>query len=164
MNVTPIFRSRRDPVGFAARWAVNSVPAHLSARRLAVPIWAELLLPAIVLLPWASYILAPVFALAAGFRLAALVNLLLPKKPEPLPLADCDLPTKTALVPLFKEAAVMPDLVAAIARLDYPAHKLEVMLLLEQADTATIAAARHVPIDWRVIVVPPGSPQTKPRA
>ena len=51
MTVTPIFRSVRDPVGSAARWAVVSVPAQLSARGLAVPVWAALLLPAIALLP-----------------------------------------------------------------------------------------------------------------
>jgi len=169
MTVTPIFRSIRDPIGSAARWAVQSVPAHLSARGLAVPVWAALLLPAIALLPlaspWASYILAPVFALAAGLRLAALVGLFLPKAPEPPPLADADLPPVTVLVPLFREAAVMPDLVAAVARLDYPARLLEVMLLLEEADTATIAAARALtPPGWRTVVVPPGSPQTKPRA
>ena len=169
MNVTPIFRSVRDPVGSAARWAVHSVPAHLSARGLAVPVWAALLLPAIALLPlaspWASYILAPVFALAAGLRLAALVGLFLPKPKEPPPLADADLPTVTVLVPLFREAAVLADLVAAVARLDYPARLMEVMLLLEEADTATIAAARALtPAGWRTIVVPPGSPQTKPRA
>lgn len=169
MTVTPIFRSIRDPIGSAARWAVHSVPAHLSARGLAVPVWAALLLPAIALLPlaspWASFILAPVFALAAGLRLAALVGLFLHKPKEPPPLADADLPAVTVLVPLFREAAVMPDLVAAVARLDYPARLLEVMLLLEEADTATIAAARaHAPAGWRTIVVPPGSPQTKPRA
>lgn len=170
MTIIQFPRLRRaDPIQAAAEWAVVSVPAHLSARGLAVPVWAALMLPAIALLPvaspWASLILAPVFALAAGLRLAALANLFLPKPEEPPPLADADLPAVTVLVPLFKEAAVMPDLVAAIARLDYPAHLLEVMLLLEEADTATIAAARaHAPAGWRTIVVPPGSPQTKPRA
>ena len=169
MNAIPIFRSIRDPIGSAARWAVVSVPAHLSARGLAVPVWAALLLPAIALLPlaspWASYILAPVFVLAAGLRLAALVGLFLPKPKEPPPLADADLPTVTVLVPLFREASIFPDLAAALARLDYPAHLLEVIILLEACDTATIAAARtHAPAGWRIVVVPPGSPQTKPRA
>ena len=170
MTVLQFPRLRRaDPIHPAAAWAVSSVPAHLSARGLAVPLWAALLLPAIALLPlaspWASYILAPVFALAAGLRLTALVGLFLPKPKEPPPLADADLLAVTVLVPLFREAAVMPDLVAAVARLDYPARLLEVMLLLEEADTATIAAARaHAPAGWRTVVVPPGSPQTKPRA
>lgn len=170
MTIIQFPRLRRaDPIQAAAEWAVESVPADLSARGLAVPVWAAMMLPAIALLPvaspWASMILAPVFALAAGLRLAALANLFLPKAPEPPPLANGDLPAVTVLVPLFKEAAVMPDLVGAIARLNYPAHLLEVMLLLEETDTATIAAARaHAPAGWRTIVVPPGSPQTKPRA
>lgn len=169
MNAIPIFRSIRDPMGSAARWAVVSVPAHLSARGLAVPVWAALLLPAIALLPlaspWASYILAPVFALAAGLRLAALVGLFLPKPEAPPPLADARLPTVTVLVPLFREASIFPDLAAALARLDYPTHLLEVIILLEACDTATIAAARaHAPAGWRIVVVPIGKPQTKPRA
>ena len=46
MTVTPIFRSIRDPVGSAARWAVHSVPDHLSANvrliRAPVQIWFPL--------------------------------------------------------------------------------------------------------------------------
>lgn len=170
MNIVPIFRSRRaEPIQSAARWAVSSVPAHLSARGLAVPLWAALLLPLAALLPllspWASYILAPAFALAAGLRLAALGNLFLRPAPPPPPLAGSDLPTVTALVPLFREASIFPDLAAALARLDYPAHLLEVIILLEEGDTATIAAARATaPPHWRIVVVPPGRPQTKPRA
>lgn len=68
MNVTPIFRSIRDPVGSAARWAVHSVPAHLSARGLAVPVWAALLLPAIALLPLASPWAQPKFSCPSCWR------------------------------------------------------------------------------------------------
>jgi hypothetical protein len=170
MNIVPIFRSRRaEPIQAAARWAVSSVPAHLSARGLAVPLWAALLLPLAALLPllspWASLLLAPAFALAAGLRLAALGNLFLRPPPPAPPLADADLPTVTVLVPLFREASIFPDLAAALARLDYPAHLLEVIILLEAGDAATIAAARSTaPAHWRIVVVPPGRPQTKPRA
>lgn len=170
MTVIQFPRLRRaDPIYAAAEWATTSVPADLSAWGLAVPVWAALCLPAIALLPllspWASYILAPAFVLAAGLRLAALVNLFLPDPPEPPPLADDDLPSVTVLVPLFREAAIFPDLAAALARLDYPAHLLEVIILLEACDTGTIAAARtHAPARWRIVVVPVGKPQTKPRA
>ncbi len=63
--------------------------------------------------------------------------------------------------------AVVPDLVAALGRLDYPARLLEVLILVEEADPETAAAARaHVPpcSGWQVVVVPKGAPQTKPRA
>lgn len=41
MNIVPVFRSGRAEA--AVRWAVSSAPAHLSARGLAVPLWAALL-------------------------------------------------------------------------------------------------------------------------
>ena len=171
MNVVPLFRSRRaDATHAAAHWAATSVPRHLSARGLAVPAIAALLLPLAVLLPlatpWASLWLAPLFLLAAGLRLAALVNLALPPVPEPAPLADADLPSLTVLLPLYREAAVMPDLVAAMGRLDYPRHLVEFLVLLEAGDPETLpAAARAVPASgWRIVVCPPGEPKTKPRA
>ncbi len=127
-----------DRTHAAARWAAVSVRPEWSARGLAVPAIAALLLPLAVLLPlaspWASLWLAPLFLLAAGLRLAALVNLALPPVPEPVPLADADLPSLTVLLPLYREAAVMPDLVAAMGRLDYPRHLVEFLVLLEADD------------------------------
>ncbi|MGP9791111.1 glycosyltransferase family 2 protein [Roseinatronobacter sp. NSM] len=171
MNVIPLFRSRRaDALRAAARWAAVSVPGHLSARGLAVPTAAVLLLPLAVLLPlvlpWASVWLAPLFLLAAALRLAALVNLALPKAPEPPPLADADLPSLTVLLPLYREAAVVPDLVAAMGRLDYPRHLVEFVVLLEADDpeTPTAAARAAPPSGWRIVTCPPGEPKTKPRA
>ncbi|MFC5739349.1 glycosyltransferase family 2 protein [Sinirhodobacter huangdaonensis] len=163
-----LWHVRPEPSPAAVRWASHSVPAHLSARGLAVPVWAALLLPAAALLrllsPWASLILAPAFALAAAVRLAALA---VPPPPGPPPLPEADLPTVTALVPLFREEALLPDLAAALGRLDYPARLLEVLILVEESDPQTAAAARaHRPpcSGWQVVVVPEGSPQTKPRA
>jgi glycosyltransferase XagB len=77
-----------------------------------------------------------------------------------------ELPTYTILVPLFREAAVVPTLVAALAGLDYPAEKREVILLAEEDDPSTREALTReaLPPGFRVLVVPPGSPQTKPRA
>lgn len=73
------------------------------------------------------------------------------------------MPTVNVLVPLFREASIFPDLAAALARLDYPAHLLEVIILFEERDAATIAAARSTaPAHWRIVLVPPGRPQTKP--
>ncbi|MGE0743233.1 MAG: hypothetical protein AB7O98_18000 [Hyphomonadaceae bacterium] len=57
------------------------------------------------------------FALAILWRLLAAANL----SPLLSPLAaDARLPTYTLLCPLYREANVVPDLVAALAAIDYP--------------------------------------------
>ncbi|WP_141704010.1 glycosyltransferase, partial [Methylobrevis pamukkalensis] len=77
------------------------------------------------------------------------------------------LPVYTVLVALYDEAQMLPGLVAALERLRYPRDRLDVKIVLEAGDAATIAAALaatrgldHVD----VVVVPPGAPRTKPRA
>jgi len=80
---------------------------------------------------------------------------------------DHELPIYSVLVPAYGEPTVIPGLVAALGRLDYPRDRLDVKLLLEADDDATIAAARQadcgdLPIE--IVLVPPGEPRTKPRA
>ncbi len=81
-------------------------------------------------------------------------------------LDDDDLPVYTVLVPAYGEPAVMPGLIAALARIEYPRDRLDIKLLLEADDAETISAALEIvtdlPVD--VILVPPGEPRTKPRA
>jgi predicted LPLAT superfamily acyltransferase len=48
---------------------------------------------------------------------------------------DRELPRYTILVPLFREAAVVPRLTENLTRLDYPKSKLEIMLLCEEGTT-----------------------------
>lgn len=76
------------------------------------------------------------------------------------------LPVYSVLVPLFRETEVLPDLVAALAALDYPASKLEVILLIEASDLAMQSALlmQPLPSHTRVLVVPDSQPRTKPKA
>jgi len=85
---------------------------------------------------------------------------------ETAALAPEQLPTYTILVPLYREAAVVPTLVTALAALDYRAAKKEVLLLVESDDEETQQALARtaLPEGFRVLVVPPGVPRTKPRA
>ncbi len=79
---------------------------------------------------------------------------------------DADLPVYTILVPAYKEAEVIGNLLASIDRLEYPRDKLDVLLLLEADDDSTHEAARRM-IDGphvRVITIQPGGPKTKPNA
>jgi cellulose synthase/poly-beta-1,6-N-acetylglucosamine synthase-like glycosyltransferase len=81
-------------------------------------------------------------------------------------LDERDLPTYTILVPLYKEAAVVPRLVAGIDDLDYPKTKLDVRLLCEEDDEETIGAIRelNLPPHFKLVVVPDAEPKTKPKA
>ena len=69
-------------------------------------------------------------------------------------------------MPLYDEAEVVGDLVAALTALDYPPDRLDVLILVEVSDTTTRARlnAEILPAGFRVLVLPPGAPQTKPRA
>lgn len=79
---------------------------------------------------------------------------------------DRELPRYTILVPLLREAGVVERLVENLARLDYPRSKLEIILLCEGEDTATIEAIAAANPDphFRVVVVPDSRPKTKPKA
>jgi len=98
-----------------------------------------------------------VFAARAGRRAAG----------RSLPaLDDRQLPVYSVLVPLFREANVLADLVRALGALDYPRAKLEVLLILEACDLETQAAllALGPPPGFRTVIVPDGQPRTKPKA
>jgi len=76
-----------------------------------------------------------------------------------------DLPDYTVLVPLYREAAVVPGLVAALAALDYPKERLQVLLVVEADDAETVAAAeRHAAPPFEIVRVPPSFPRTKPNS
>lgn len=60
---------------------------------------------------------------------------------------------------------MVPRLMNRLERLDYPSDKLEILLICEEFDAATIRAVRlNLRPPFRLIVTPKGAPQTKPRA
>lgn len=79
---------------------------------------------------------------------------------------DNDLPVYTILVPLYKEANVLPQFVDSVGSLNYPKSKLDVILLLEADDEETINVANSInlPSYIRPLVVPHSFPKTKPKA
>jgi glycosyltransferase XagB len=114
-----------------------------------------------------------VIALPVALVFLAIVSLrimcLLPHRRLPeirAMLFDDELPTYSVLVPLFKETGVLPQLLGALRGLDYPKDRLDIKLILEESDVAMQrAVARHCLEDYfDVIIVPSGTPQTKPRA
>lgn len=81
-------------------------------------------------------------------------------------MRDEVLPVYSVLCPLYREAHVLPGFLEAIAKMEWPKEKLDVLLLLEENDTETIDAARsmNLPSFVRIVVVPHSEPKTKPKA
>ncbi|MEO1724044.1 MAG: glycosyltransferase family 2 protein [Pseudomonadota bacterium] len=122
----------------------------------------------------AAFLLVFTVNTMTGFlRLAALVAALPGTRADPTTdrLAqdnsdDAEWPVVSILVPLLKEAEMVPRLLAGLERLDYPRQCLEVCLIVEEQDWATQEAIDEMRLPrWaRMIVVPEGAPRTKPRA
>ena len=119
---------------------------------------------------WSLTITIPFFMIS-GLRLAAFWRALRSRRGRSKSPAfdrryDKWLPTFSVLIPLYREVAVVPGLVDALGRLDYPQELLEILFITEADDHATrraIASAKLHP-NMRTVTVPPGQPKTKPRA
>jgi len=133
---------------------------------------AAILLSSLAALPLAGTMLAripalicvPVFLALTVLRLAATA---LPARWAPRrDLPRSVLPRASLMVALYDEADILPDLIAALDRIDYPADRLQILLVIEETDRPTRAALDNIRLDRRyeVVMVPPGAPQTKPRA
>ena len=81
-------------------------------------------------------------------------------------VADSELPSYTVLVPAYEEQDVIGGMVRCLEQLDYPKDRLEALILVERRDLATKQAIREAnPPDFiRIVEIPPGKPQTKPRS
>lgn len=86
---------------------------------------------------------------------------------ELLPTYQC-MPI-TVLVPMYKEASVLTQLVTGLSHMDYLPHRFRPIILLEEDDVETRQAAAEInmPENFRVVVVPASyqpSLRGKPRA
>ena len=81
-------------------------------------------------------------------------------------IPESDLPVFTILIPLYKEANIADKIIRSMDSFDYPHYKMDIKLLLEEDDTATIAAVQNCNLtdSYDVIIVPDFKPKTKPRA
>lgn len=85
---------------------------------------------------------------------------------EALSVPEADLPFYTVMVAAYREAAVIGKLIDHLTQLDYPVGRLEVMVLVEQDDDETLEALARTDAgsQFKLVVVPPGDPRTKPKA
>ena len=79
---------------------------------------------------------------------------------------DAELPSYTILVPAYQEQDVIGGMARCLENLDCPKDRLEALILVERRDTATQQAIADAnPAEFiRIVEIPPGKPQTKPRS
>lgn len=144
-------------------------PSLLSRLMFALGLMAVLvfaIVSPLVYAPLFMPIVGLLLVLPAALRLAAAI---IPEPENELDfemLEDEDLPIYSVLVPLRDEANMVPQLARALARIDYPGAKLEILFVVEQRSLETIEAVRLELDDPRfeLIVVPDSEPRTKPKA
>ena len=81
-------------------------------------------------------------------------------------LTERDLPIYTILVALYKEAGQVDELIGALSDIDWPADRLQILLICEADDPDTVMRCRQHGIDERfqTVICPPSFPRTKPKA
>lgn len=178
-GLAPGFQTFRDEaslrqahVDAEPSWAPERDGAHLSLSRGQAALVALVGLATAVgmaLAPTAGlvgvhHLFFAIFLLGGLTRLAAACTPLAPSRPPPL--ADADLPAYTIIAPLYREAEVVGELLENLEAIDYPRDRLQVLVALEADDAQTLAAVRplDLPAFVQVLIVPPGTPKTKPRA
>ena len=97
-----------------------------------------------------------------GVRSSAMVSV---SESEARAIPDHELPRYTVLLPVYQEPSIVQNLINGVGNLDYPADKLDVLLLVEEDDLATQDALVGLALNGiRIIVVPHSLPKTKPKA
>ncbi len=102
------------------------------------------------------------YLMLSGLRSPALLRI---SDEEARAIPDDELPYYTVLMPVYDEPAIVNNLVNGVGRLEYPADRLELLLLVEEDDPATLLALSDISVPGlRVVVVPHSLPKTKPKA
>jgi len=122
--------------------------------------------PASTVWTGASVVLGLFFLSVVALRLFCLFPLPPSRNRNVRGWSDAKLPVYSVLVPVFRETSVLRQLLRALLHLNYPAGKLDIKIIVEETDTTMRRALRKydLPPHFEIIVVPQGTPQTKPRA
>ncbi|MHA6730711.1 glycosyltransferase [Devosia sp. A369] len=157
----------------ARRWPYASAQLELTvAVRYGFMTGLTLLVTALLLTPfwveaqvWMAPVVLALLVAPALIRVAAIMTRA-PPVARPSRPPDEELPVYSVLIPLRSEAAMVPQLFAAMGALDYPAERLDIKFVVEARSTVTIDAVRARLGDPRfaLVPVPDALPRTKPKA
>ncbi len=112
------------------------------------------------------YVAMTVYRVVLFSRSAHAPGLMQVSDDEARSVTSDELPVYTVLIPLYREASVVGQLLRNITALEYPASKLDVKLLVEADDDESINAVNAAePGDqFELVLIPPAEPRTKPKA
>ncbi len=136
----------------------GTILTTLVALAIIEPVIASLLLHIVLTLLFLAAFLIRFLALLAQRRERQNRGLsILPAGPRPV---------YSVFVALYHEAAVVPQLIETLDCLAWPAACLDIKLICEADDDATLAAlaAMRLGRHYEIVAVPPGHPRTKPKA
>jgi glycosyltransferase XagB len=149
---------------------LSNAPRPPGARHVATMVFVALAGAILAVVPAATIdafatLLCSLFLAAAAMRLFS-VAFAGRGSELPFRIGDDELPIYTIICPLYREANVVSNLVAAIRALDYPAEKLDVKFVLEADDNDTRRALARLDLGppFAIITAPPFGPRTKPKA
>lgn len=111
------------------------------------------------------YVFSSLFAVPSLLFKAAVTHVRNDPTPTGL-LDDSKLPLYTILLPLHREAEIVPRLLDHMLKIDYPRSKLQIILLIEENDKITREAIKSSSYFsyFETVICPEGLPKTKPRA
>ncbi len=149
----------------------------LTIKQIALFVMAIAIVALLFVFDWQKSLAVTVSLITAFYFLDLLFNLYLIRAafkknpaiqitPKQIEAYDKPWPMYSIMCPLYKEWQVIPQFTQAIQAIDYPKDKLDVMLILEEDDTETIAKVKSMslPAYFRTIIVPDAQPKTKPKA
>ena len=121
--------------------------------------------PVIMLAALVTWMIISMFACTA-LKIAAFITHARHPDPQEEAPSLIRLPIVSIMVPLFQERDIASKLLVRLARLSYPRELLDILIVVEQSDAVTIETLGQTELPrWiRVVKVPSGPIQTKPRA
>jgi glycosyltransferase XagB len=161
----------REQPGASARSVLDHRQSVIGSSALAglivvLVVWPKVGVSALTLALATSFLVGVAFKFALSLLGARVSPADTVSREEVAALSENDLPIYTVLVPCYRETGVVASLVSNLGRLDYPADKLEILLLLEADDTDTLesAIASNPNHTITFVIIPDGPPKTKPKA
>lgn len=112
-----------------------------------------------------AYVVSGVIIIMALLRICAVIYAMMKSGHSQHDKDEIDWPRYTVLAPIVHEHHMAARLMNALARLDYPRDKLEIIMICEEADPLTVAAVKaNLRPPFRLIIARDSQPRTKPKA